>query len=55
MGFIEKFATLSVCSEEVNRKQMKTIAYYKVNKEFVAEKELNPVTVHDVHGMKYGV
>ena len=31
---------------------MKTITYYKVNKELVAETELNAKTVHDVHGMK---
>ncbi len=31
---------------------MKTISYYKVNKEFVAKTELNSKTVHNVHGMK---
>lgn len=31
---------------------MKTITYYKINKELVCEKELNAATVHDVHGMK---
>lgn len=31
---------------------MKTIVYYKANKEYVAQTELNVSTIHDVHGMK---